>query len=64
MKLEKVKTKFGEEFLVNKKTAKLFEQEQKEWGTQIALGNLMWSIGAKFMGYAGVKTIHTTYKTK
>ena len=61
MKMVKVKTNFGENLFVNDKTTKLFKREQEEFGTKVALGNLMWSIGAKFMNYAGVRNIKTTY---
>ena len=42
--------------------AKWFENDQKAFGTKVALQNLLWSLGAELLHDAGVKNIKTTYR--
>lgn len=45
-----------------KKYAKSFEQEQEEYGTEIALKNVLWNLAAEILRATGVKSIKTTYE--
>ena len=49
---------------IDKQFVTFFENEQKNWGTKVALGNLFWLLGAEFMSAVGVSSIKTTYKKK
>lgn len=40
---------------------RMFERTQREYGTKVAISNLLWEIGEEFMRAAGVKHIRTTY---
>ncbi len=44
---------------LNKKFVKWFEKEQKTYGTEVAIYNLMWIIGTDVLNKAGVKHIET-----
>lgn len=46
--------------VLNKKLVKWFEAEQKEWGTETAIYNLLWSTAADIMHNIGVKHIKTS----
>lgn len=39
-----------------------FEQEQKQFGTKIALENILWQVASGLMKNIGVKNIKTSYK--
>ena len=41
---------------------KQFEGDQKDWGTKVAIQNLLWQLAADIMYLTGVKNIKTTYK--
>lgn len=41
---------------------KQFESEQKQFGTKIALENIIWQIASGLLKQIGVKRIKTTYK--
>lgn len=40
---------------------KWFEKEQQEWGTKVALHNLLWLVGSAHFNDLGVKTLTTKY---
>lgn len=41
---------------------KQFETEQKQFGTKIALHNIIWQVSSGLMKQIGVKSIKTAYK--
>lgn len=48
-----------------KEYVRFFEKDQKQFGTETAISNLLWTVAADIMKQAGVKNIKTTYyKTK
>lgn len=46
------------------KLVKQFEQEQKEFGTRVALHNIIWLLAADILKGIGVKHIKTSEKAK
>lgn len=49
---------------MTKNNVKWFEREQKEFGTEAALTNLILSICSDLMTDCGVTSIHVDYKEK
>lgn len=47
---------------ITKQLVNHFEQEQKDFGTQVALHNLMWSFASQLLKDLGAKSIKTSYK--
>ena len=45
---------------ITKSFIKEFENQQKQFGTEVAIKNLYWTIGAGLMKLTGVKRIKTT----
>lgn len=46
---------------MSKADIKSFERDQKQFGTEVALANVLWSAGSDLMRRAGVTKIKTTY---
>lgn len=44
---------------LTKNLVKHFEQEQKEFGTKVALFNIIWQVAADILKEIGIKTIKT-----
>lgn len=42
----------------------MFEEDQKQHGTETALFNVLWQVGAEVFNGIGVKTIRTSTKLK
>ena len=40
--------------------AQIFEEQQKRFGTKVAIFNLLWIVAADLMGLIGVKCIRTS----
>ena len=49
---------------LTKDVIKQFELEQKEWGTEIALWNVLFLVGSGLLKDIGVKQIKTSLKEK
>jgi len=47
---------------ITKELVKYFDQEQKEFGTKVALHNLMWKFASQLLKDLGAKSIKTSYK--
>lgn len=56
-----IKAKTPKSLKLNKALVRFFESEQKNYGTEVAMGNLIWLIGTDILHKAGVKNIKTTY---
>jgi hypothetical protein len=49
---------------VTKALVRQFENEQKQFGTQTAIENIVWLIAAQLFSNIGVNRIRTSYKKK
>lgn len=49
---------------VTKDIVSTFEYEQKTWGTELAIMNLLWQLAAEIYKDIGVTRIRTGYKKK
>ncbi len=47
---------------VTKTVIKEFENEQKQFGTKVAITNVIWLIASELLKDIGVKKVSTTYK--
>jgi hypothetical protein len=41
-----------------------FESEQEQYGTKVALSNLLWQVAAEMLANIGVKKLKTSYKAR
>lgn len=47
-----------------KEYVRFFEKDQKEWGTEVAIYNLVWLLSTDMLKKVGVKNIKTTNKKR
>lgn len=50
--------------MLSKKRVAMFQQEQIEFGTKIAMGNLIWDTLFEAFGMIGVRSVKTQYFKK
>lgn len=47
---------------VTKNIVRQFENEQKQFGSEIAIKNVIWILASEMLNNIGVTKIHTSYK--